>query len=215
MSFDTIKEYQINVNKSYFHDFPIAESIKKSYLIVGDYINPLKTVNCFYYIEYQNSSGNTSKGWISRNDILVITTIAQADLTPQSQANNGNKSNSIREKGTDVNHEYLALTELMLIFNLENHDATTINEALKEINSQWAYYGTDSGEIFFCIKKSNNDNQMLDWHKSEEQLEYIILNPQEFISIVNQIKISGFTLAKTQLHQYEEDKGYVKKTLLY
>ena len=77
--FVTYHKFQVDTDKSFFHQYPTAESTQKVYLIMGDYIKPLKTANGYYYVNYQNSNGKITKGWISKSDILLVDLTTRAN----------------------------------------------------------------------------------------------------------------------------------------
>ena len=47
-------------------------------------------------------------------------------------------------------YQYLSLSDLKQILNLQDHDAQAIQRILTEINPQWAFQGEDTGEIFLA-----------------------------------------------------------------
>jgi len=148
------------------------------------------------------------------NFFILLSLFASLKFTSSNQIKkNSTVAQSITVK-PNTKDKFLSISQLKEVLNLQDHDAATIRVLLNRINPQWVFQGEDSDEIFFNIKKSDNNNQMLDWHKSEEQLEYIILNPLEFLSIANQIQNSGLKLIKSAVLQNEIDKVYTDNHII-
>lgn len=58
------REY-IVTQKSYFHYEPDEKTKRKAYLVEGEFFLSKVEKNGFVYVEFTNSEGKTSKGWIS------------------------------------------------------------------------------------------------------------------------------------------------------
>lgn len=65
--------YQVITPRSYFHNSPDVSTRRRAYLIAtnigGETIRPLSEEGDFVYIEFTNGRGQTSKGWILKQDI--------------------------------------------------------------------------------------------------------------------------------------------------
>jgi hypothetical protein len=66
------RKYEINVFKSYIYALPSLTSAKHAYLTMGDCIAPMRNTKAFYYVEFKNSKGQISKGWVSKQDVLLV-----------------------------------------------------------------------------------------------------------------------------------------------
>jgi type I restriction enzyme M protein len=62
------------VDTTFFHDEPIAQSRRKTYLdpLNKNVLRSLQDKNGFIYIVYTNALGRTSKGWISKKDLRPL-----------------------------------------------------------------------------------------------------------------------------------------------
>jgi hypothetical protein len=195
--FVTESTYTIESDSSYFCDQPDIATKTQHFLVQGDTIVPLKTVNGYYYVEYQRPSGVT-RGWISVRTVFISSISYAQHTQPQKEV---------------VHEPYLALNDLITIFNYPRHIAILINDFVKSINESWAFQGDDSSDMIFSIKKEDGStiqNQMLDWHKIDRQLEYMIFDPQAYNLMINQIKSNGFKLIRTQVEANEIDRAYLK-----
>ena len=64
--------YSVITNRAYFYSLPDENSKKAAYLIYGEVINAINENSSFIYIEYTNNQGNTTSGWILKNDLTKI-----------------------------------------------------------------------------------------------------------------------------------------------
>jgi serine/threonine-protein kinase len=65
-----IREYEI-VNKAYFHSAPDTSSRTNLYLTAGDTeLTTLDEKNNFIYVVFKSGEGETTKGWLSKKDII-------------------------------------------------------------------------------------------------------------------------------------------------
>jgi hypothetical protein len=62
--------YSVITNRAYFYSLPDENSKKTAYLIQGEVVNALDENSNFIYIEYLNSQGNTTNGWILKNNLV-------------------------------------------------------------------------------------------------------------------------------------------------
>lgn len=62
--------YSVITNRAYFYSIPDENSKKTAYLIHGEVVNALDENSNFIYIEYLNSQGNTTNGWILKNNLV-------------------------------------------------------------------------------------------------------------------------------------------------
>ena len=63
--------YYISVNKAYFHEKPDLKTRKSSYLVYGDQINPSDESKYYYFIEFENEYGISTKGWILKSEVEI------------------------------------------------------------------------------------------------------------------------------------------------
>lgn len=68
-----IGQYKVLASRAYFHNTPDKASKRVSYLIPSnDVITALDEKNGFVYTEFTNSRGQTSKGWVSKQDLISL-----------------------------------------------------------------------------------------------------------------------------------------------
>ena len=68
-----IGQYKVLASRAYFHNSPEKTTRKVSYLIPSnDVITALDEKNGFVYTEFTNSRGQTSKGWIRKQDLISL-----------------------------------------------------------------------------------------------------------------------------------------------
>jgi serine/threonine-protein kinase len=64
-------QYRVNVDKTYFHNEPDASTRRNAFLSKGDPITAYDDQNGFIYTEFTNSRGQTSKGWLRKDNLLT------------------------------------------------------------------------------------------------------------------------------------------------
>jgi hypothetical protein len=64
------KYFRVKVDKTYFYNTPNIKDVRKAYLIYDTVIYAIAESKYFIYIEFTNSSGQTSIGWISKDDLI-------------------------------------------------------------------------------------------------------------------------------------------------
>lgn len=64
------KYFKVKVDKTYFCNTPNIRDIRKAYLIYDTIIYAIAESKYFIYIEFTNSSGQTSIGWILKDDLI-------------------------------------------------------------------------------------------------------------------------------------------------
>ena len=68
-----IGQYKVLASRAYFHNSPDKATRRVSYLIPSnDVITALDEKNGFLYTEFTNSRGQTSKGWIRKQDLISL-----------------------------------------------------------------------------------------------------------------------------------------------
>lgn len=65
------KTFVVN-KKVFFHNQPDARTIRRAYLYIGDEATVLNVKNGFGYIEFENTQGQISKGWIDLSDVSFV-----------------------------------------------------------------------------------------------------------------------------------------------
>lgn len=63
------KYFRVKVDKTYFCNTPNIKDVRKAYLIYDTIIYAIAESKYFIYIEFTNSSGQTSVGWILKDDL--------------------------------------------------------------------------------------------------------------------------------------------------
>ena len=61
--------YIVNTDKAYFYSQPNFSYKKRAYLVYGDLITALDNQNGFIYINFENSKGTKTSGWILKSDL--------------------------------------------------------------------------------------------------------------------------------------------------
>jgi serine/threonine-protein kinase len=68
-----IGQYKVLASRAYFHNNPDKATRRASYLIPSnDVITALDEKNGFIYTEFTNSRGQTSKGWVRKQDLITL-----------------------------------------------------------------------------------------------------------------------------------------------
>ncbi|MGZ5135089.1 MAG: protein kinase domain-containing protein [Flavitalea sp.] len=68
-----IGQYKVLAPRAYFHNTPDKSTRRVSYLIPSnDVITALDEKNSFVYTEFTNSRGQTSKGWVRKQDLISL-----------------------------------------------------------------------------------------------------------------------------------------------
>jgi serine/threonine-protein kinase len=68
-----IGQFKVLASRAYFHNSPDKSTKRLSYLIPSnDVITGLDEKNGFVYTEFTNSRGQTSKGWVSKQDLISL-----------------------------------------------------------------------------------------------------------------------------------------------
>ncbi len=67
-------KYKVAVEKAYFYTIADEISKRKAYMVPSDntLLNPVNEENGFIYIEFTNQYGQTSKGWLNKSDLKVV-----------------------------------------------------------------------------------------------------------------------------------------------
>lgn len=61
--------YIVNTDKAYFYSQPNFSYKKSAYLIYGESVTALKEQNGFIYINFENSKGTRTSGWVLKSDL--------------------------------------------------------------------------------------------------------------------------------------------------
>ena len=92
-----IGQYKVGADRVYFYNQPDAGTRRNAYLVNSEEatINALEEQNGFIYTEFTNSRGQTSKGWLRRQDLLTVeewtkrkneaTKLSEEEITQQLQ----------------------------------------------------------------------------------------------------------------------------------
>lgn len=64
------KYFRVKVDRTYFCNTPNIKDVRKAYLIYDTAIYGIAESKYFIYIEFTNSSGQTSIGWILKDDLI-------------------------------------------------------------------------------------------------------------------------------------------------
>jgi hypothetical protein len=61
--------YAVNSEKCYFYTEPNINTKRSAYLVYGETVYPMERRNGFFYVEFTNPSGQTTKGWVQDSDL--------------------------------------------------------------------------------------------------------------------------------------------------
>jgi len=68
-----IGQYKVVASRAYFHNEPDPATRRNAYMIPSnDVVSVLDEQNGFFYTEFTNSKGQTSKGWLRKQDLLSL-----------------------------------------------------------------------------------------------------------------------------------------------
>ena len=68
-----IGQYKVLSDRAYFHNEPDEATRRGAYMVQSnDIISALEEKNGFIYTEFTNQSGQTSKGWLKKSDLITL-----------------------------------------------------------------------------------------------------------------------------------------------
>ncbi len=67
--------YIVNSTRAYFYDSPDPGTIRKGYVLQGDEIDVVETVDGFGYSSYTSSSGKVTSGWLKLEDMQKLSNL--------------------------------------------------------------------------------------------------------------------------------------------
>ena len=69
-----IGQYKVSADRAYFYNQPDESTKRGAYMVANDdaTINALQEQNGFIYTEFTNSRGQTSRGWLRRQDLTTL-----------------------------------------------------------------------------------------------------------------------------------------------
>src|SRR6202012_4044265 len=84
--------------------------------------------------------------------------------------------------------------DIVAVSNLNKPTEQEISKALKKLNPHWRVKGFDQAAdaVFFFNFSSKTDEETFIWHRKEKTTEYVTTNANHYISIVNDLKASGY-----------------------
>lgn len=68
---DVLNEYKVTASRTYFHNEPDAATRRNAFLSKGDPVTAYDDLNGFIYTEFTNSRGQTSKGWLRKDQLMT------------------------------------------------------------------------------------------------------------------------------------------------
>ncbi len=126
-----IGQYKVEAEKAFFHNEADANTKRNAYLIPTEsaLINALEDKNDFIYTEFTNTRGQTSKGWLRKQDLITLSEWTRRENTP--------KTSSVEE----VNRQLQNAKDLMNDNNTE--EALIIYKPLsdQQVPEAMYYYG--------------------------------------------------------------------------
>ncbi len=72
---EVIAKYKLAAKRAYFHNQPDQSTRRKAFIVQGNnaVIEALDEENGFIYVIYTNHLGQTSKGWLNKKDLVLVT----------------------------------------------------------------------------------------------------------------------------------------------
>jgi serine/threonine protein kinase len=68
-----IGQYKVKAARAYFHNKPEESTRRSAYMVPSnDTVNAFDEANGFIYTEFTNSRGQTSKGWVKKEDMMTL-----------------------------------------------------------------------------------------------------------------------------------------------
>jgi eukaryotic-like serine/threonine-protein kinase len=138
-----IGQYKVVAERAYFHNEPNESSRRSSaYMTPSDeIIDALDERSGFIYVEFTNSKGQTSKGWLRREDLMTL----------EEWNNRANQPEQTQMSKIEINSQLQNARAFMESGNTE--EALTIYKTLTEYEVPEAMY--EYGNL--ALKNKNND----------------------------------------------------------
>ncbi len=81
---EVIGEFKVAADRAYFHNQPDEATRRSAYMVPSeDVIKALEEQAGFIYVEFTNSRGQTSKGWLKQEDMMPLTEWLEAQNNRQ------------------------------------------------------------------------------------------------------------------------------------
>jgi eukaryotic-like serine/threonine-protein kinase len=99
-----IGQFKVLAARAYFHNEPDSSTRRSAYLIPSnDVVAGLEEKNGFIYTEFTNSRGQTSKGWVRRQDLVPL----------EDWSDSAGQEPEARPVQQDINNQLLEAKELL------------------------------------------------------------------------------------------------------
>lgn len=135
-----IGQYRVVAERAYFHNEPNESTRRSAYLLPSaEVIDALEERNGFVYVEFTNDKGQTSKGWVRREDLMTLEEWNNRTNQPQQMTK------------IEINSQLQNARALIESGNTE--EALTIFKTLSEYEVPEAMY--EYGNL--ALKNKNND----------------------------------------------------------
>jgi serine/threonine-protein kinase len=133
-------QYKVAAQRAYFHNEPNEDTRRSAYMVPSEeVINALDERNGFVYAEFTNSKGQTSKGWLRRDDLMTLEEWNNRVEQPQQMTK------------IEINSQLQNAKALLESGNTE--EALTIYKTLSEYEVPEAMYVYGN----LALKNKNND----------------------------------------------------------
>lgn len=83
---DIMGEFRVSAARTYFHNEPNASTRRNAFLSKGDPVKGYDDLNGFIYTEFTNSRGQTSKGWLRKDQLITAEEWAEQQQRDQNKA---------------------------------------------------------------------------------------------------------------------------------
>lgn len=78
-----IGQYKVLSTRAYFHNKPDGSTRRTAYMVPSnDVVNAYDEANGFIYTEFTNNRGQTSKGWLKKEDLITFAEWQQQQVVP-------------------------------------------------------------------------------------------------------------------------------------
>ncbi|HEY0066592.1 MAG TPA: protein kinase [Flavisolibacter sp.] len=80
---NVIGQYKVLSSRAYFHNKPDGSTRRTAYMVPSnEVVNAFDEANGFIYTEFTNNKGQTSKGWLKKEDLITLEEWEQKQVVP-------------------------------------------------------------------------------------------------------------------------------------
>ncbi|WP_082886648.1 serine/threonine-protein kinase [Flavisolibacter tropicus] len=153
-----IGQYKVIAPRAYFHDEPDVNSRRSAYMVPSnEVVSVLDSKNGFFYTEFTNNRGQTSKGWLREQDLV---TVDEWERRKQNQQAVGQLTEADIQTQLQEARDYIANRQIPEALHVYNFLAQqNVPEAMYEYGSlalQRRNQEISCGEGFDLVKKASD-----------------------------------------------------------